>query len=82
MSDDNEKVIKLVQKNNPSEKIQGVNPKQLLKEAGSVSYDSLILVGWSDEHFRISWSSELTPEEVFLQLELAKTRIMANMYEF
>ena len=83
MSEDNEnkKIFKLVQKENPPEETPGETPDALI-ETYKGQFESLILVGWKEDHFKIAWSKDFTPEEVFLQLELAKTRIMANIYSF
>lgn len=79
--DDDNKVIKLVQKDKPPEENPGVTPNELLKEAID-NYEDIILVGWNGDQFKISWSENYTPEEVYLQLELAKNRIMERLYQF
>jgi hypothetical protein len=83
MDDEDKKVLKLVQKSKekPPEETPGVTPDDLLKE-GIGNYESLILVGWSGDHFKVSWNLGLTPDEVYVLLDLAKSRLMANMYEF
>jgi hypothetical protein len=84
MDDDDKKVLKLVQKSKekpPEDNTPGVTPDDLLKE-GIGNYESLILVGWSGDHFKVSWNLGLTPDEVYVLLDLAKSRLMANMYEF
>jgi len=78
---DEPKIFKLVQKEKPPEETPGVTPDDLLKE-GIGNYESLILVGWSGDHFKVSWNLGLTPDEVYVLLDLAKSRLMANMYEF
>jgi hypothetical protein len=74
-------VIKLVTKDKPPEETPGVTPDDLLKEAHN-GYEQLILVGWKEDSFKISWSSELSPEEVYVNLSLALERLMNKMYEF
>lgn len=79
--EDKKNVIKLVTKDKPPEETPGVKPDDLLKEALG-NYDNLILIGWKDDSFKISWSDELEPEEVYLQLDLAKDRLLRKMFEF
>ena len=74
-------VIKLVTKDKPPEETPGVTPDDLLKEAHN-GYEQLILVGWKEDSFKISWSSDLSPEEVYVNLSLALDRLMNKMYEF
>jgi hypothetical protein len=75
-------IVKLVTaKEKPPEETPGVNPNTLLKD-GINNYDNLIMIGWKDDHFKISWSDTISIEEVYIHLELAKNRLMANMYEF
>jgi len=74
-------IIKLVTKEKPPEETLEVHPDDLLKEALG-NYDSLILIGWKDDSFKVSWSTDITPEEVYLQLDLAKDRLLKKMYEF
>lgn len=74
-------VIKLVTKDKPPEETPGVTPNDLLKD-GLDQYESLILVGWKEDSFKISWSEDLAPEEVYLQLDLAKDRLLKKMFEF
>jgi hypothetical protein len=82
MDDDKIKnIVKLVSKEKPPEETQGVSPNYLLKE-GIDNYDNLIMIGWKGDSFKISWSKELSIEEVYIHLDLAKNRLMANMYEF
>ncbi len=84
MEDDTGKVkniIKLVNKEKPPEETPGVTPNDLLKD-GLNQYESLILVGWKEDSFKISWSEDLAPEEVYLQLDLAKDRLLKKMFEF
>lgn len=78
--DDGKKVFKFVQKDNPPED-RGVTPNDLL-ELAKDNYDDLIIVGWGGENFKISWTDGFTPEEVYVQLELAKARIMDKLYQF
>lgn len=79
--EDKKNVIKFVTKDKPPKETPGVTPNELLKEAVN-NYDSIILIGWKDDSFKISWSTELSPEEVYLQLDLAKDRLMARMFQF
>lgn len=79
MEDD--KIVRLVNKEKPPAEEPGATPNDLLKEATD-NYDDLILVGWKGDHFKISWSVNLSPEEVYLQLELAKSRLMDKLYQF
>jgi hypothetical protein len=84
MEDDTGKVkniIKLVNKEKPPEETPGVTPNDLLKESLD-QYESLILVGWKEDSFKVSWSEDLAPEEVYLQLDLAKDRLLKKMFEF
>lgn len=84
MEDDTGKVkniIKLVTKEKPPEETPGVTPDDLLKE-GIGNYDSLILIGWKEDSFKISWSEELSPDEVYLHFDLAKDRLLKKIYEF
>jgi len=83
MDNDDKKVFKLIQKDKekPPEETPGVTPDDLLKE-GLGKYDELILVGWHGDHFKISWTENLLPEEVNLQLDLAKSRLLNKLYEF
>lgn len=82
MDDEKKKnVLKLISKEKPPEETPGATPDELIK-GGSGQYDNLIMIGWKDDSFKISWSSELTIEEVYLHLDLAKNRLMANMFEF
>lgn len=74
-------IIKLVNKEKPPEETPGVTPNDLLKD-GLNQYESLILVGWKEDSFKISWSEDLAPEEVYLQLDLAKDRLLKKMFEF
>lgn len=74
-------IIKLVTKDKPPEETPGVTPNDLLKD-GLDQYESLILVGWKEDSFKISWSEDLAPEEVYLQLDLAKDRLLKKMFEF
>lgn len=79
--DDDKKIVKLVPKEKPPEDKPGVTANKLLKE-GIDNYDNLILVGWHGDHFKISWSEDFTPDEVYTLLDLAKNRLIANMYQF
>ena len=54
----------------------------LTKSTSYNQYEQLILVGWKEDSFKISWSSELSPEEVYVNLSLALDRLMNKMYEF
>lgn len=84
MEDDTGKIkniIKLVTKDKPPEETPGVTPDDLLKE-GIGNYDNLILIGWKEDNLKISWSEELSPEEVYLHFDLAKDRLLKKMYEF
>ena len=84
MEDDTGKIkniIKLVTKDKPPEETPGVTPNDLLKE-GLDQYESLILVGWKEDSFKVSWSEDVSPEEVYLQLDLAKDRLLKKMFEF
>ncbi len=82
MTDDTDKkIFKLVQKEKPPEETPGVTADDLLKE-GMGNYDNLILVGWHGDHFKISWSEDFSPEEVYLLLTLAKERLMNKLYAF
>ena len=81
MDDDKKKIVKLVSKEKPPEDSPGVTPNDLLKE-GLDNFDELILIGWHGDHFKISWTSNLLPEEVNLQLDLAKSRLLNKLYEF
>lgn len=74
-------IIKLVNKEKPPEETPGVTPNDLLKD-GLNQYESLILVGWKEDSFKISWSEDISPEEVYLQLDLAKDRLLKKMFEF
>lgn len=74
-------IIKLVTKDKPPEETPGVTPNDLLKD-GLDQYESLILVGWKEDSFKISWSEDLAPEKVYLQLDLAKDRLLKKMFEF
>lgn len=74
-------IIKLVSKEKPPEETPGVKPNDLLKD-GINNYDNLIMIGWKDDSFKISWSDTISIEEVYIHLDLAKNRLMANMYEF
>lgn len=74
-------IIKLVNKEKPPEETPGVTPNDLLKD-GLDQYESLILVGWKEDSFKISWSEDISPEEVYLQLDLAKDRLLKKMFEF
>lgn len=80
-NDTSKNVIKLVTKDKPPEETPGVTPNDLLKEAID-HYDSLIIIGWHQDSFKVSWSTELEPEEVYLQLDLAKDRLLKKMFEF
>jgi hypothetical protein len=79
--DDGKKVFKFVQKDSPPEEDRGATPNELLQLAKD-NYDDLIIVGWGGESFKISWTDGFTPEEVYVQLELAKARIMDKLYQF
>lgn len=81
MDEDNKKVFKLVTKDKPPEETPGVTPNHLLTE-GIDKYDDLILIGWKEDQFKISWSEGYSPEEVYLQLQLAKDRIMDKLFIF
>ncbi len=81
MDEDDKKVFKLVTKDKPPEETPGVTPNHLLTE-GLDNYDDLILIGWKGDQFKISWSEEYSPEEVYLQLQLAKDRIMDKLFIF
>lgn len=83
MDDDNKNIFRLVNNKEkpPEESSPGVTPDDLLKE-GLGKYDELILVGWHGDHFKISWTENLLPEEVNLQLDLAKSRLLNKLYEF
>ena len=84
MEDDTGKIkniIKLVNKEKPPEETPGVTPNDLLKD-GLDQYESLILVGWKEDSFKVSWSEDISPEEVYLQLDLAKDRLLKKMFEF
>jgi hypothetical protein len=74
------KVFKLVTKEKPPED-PGVTANDLLKE-GIDNYDNIILIGWHGDSFKISWSEDFTPEEVYVLLEVAKDRLMNRMYVF
>lgn len=79
--DDDKKIIKLVTKEKPPEDEPGVTPNDLIKESVD-KYDDIIIVGWKDDHFKISWSEGYTPDEVYVQLELAKARLLDKLYQF
>lgn len=79
--EDNSKIFKLVQKEKPPEETPGVTANDMLKEAID-NYDNLILVGWQGDHFKISWSEDFSPEEVYVLLTLARDRLMNKMYSF
>lgn len=81
MSEDDKKVLKLITKEKPPEDTPGATPNDLLKEAMD-GFEDLILIGWSGDHFKISWSVSLQPEEVYLLLDLAKSRLMDKLYQF
>lgn len=81
MSEDDKKILKLITKEKPPEDTPGATPNDLLKEAMD-GYEDLILIGWSGDHFKISWSLNLQPEEVYLLLDLAKSRLMDKLYQF
>ncbi len=81
MSDEDKKIIKLVTKDKPPEEDPGVTPNQMLEEAKD-KYDNLILIGWEGDHFKLSWSEDFSPEEVYVLLEIAKDRLMNRLYSF
>lgn len=82
MNDDNKNIFKLVNnKEKPPEETPGATPDELLKEALG-KYDELILVGWHGDNFKISWTANLMPEEVNLQFDLAKARLLNKLYDF
>lgn len=82
MDDNDKKIFKLVNnKEKPPENTLGVTPDDLLKE-GLGKFDDLILIGWHGDQFKISWTENLTPEEVNLQFDLAKSRLLNKLYEF
>lgn len=81
MDGEDKKIIKLVNKEKPPAEEPGATPNDLLQEAMD-GFDDIILVGWKGDHFKISWSMDLSPEEVYLQLELAKSRLMDKLYQF
>lgn len=82
MDDNDKKIFKLVNnKEKPPEETPGVTPDDLLKE-GLGKFDDLILIGWHGDQFKISWTENLTPEEVNLQFDLAKSRLLNKLYEF
>ena len=82
MTDEEKKnIIKLVSKEKPPEDEPGVTADDLLKQ-GLGNFDNLILVGWHGDSFKISWSEDFTPEEVYVLLEVAKDRLMNRMYSF
>ena len=82
MTDEEKKVFKLVQKEKPpEEEPPRVTANDLLKE-GIDNYDNIILVGWHGDHFKISWSEDISPEEVYVLLTLARERLMNKMYSF
>lgn len=79
--EDDKKIVKLVTKEKPPEDKPGVTANELLKE-GLGKYDNLIMIGWHGDSFKISWSEDFTPEEVYTLLDLAKSRLLAHMYSF
>lgn len=81
MDNDDKKILKLINKEKPPEETPGVTPNDLIKESVD-KYDDIIIVGWKDDHFKISWSEGYSPEEVYVQLELAKTRLLDKLYQF
>ena len=82
MSDDDKKIFKLVPKEKPpEEEPPGVKANDLLKE-GIDNYDNLILVGWHKDQFKMVWSEDLEPEEVYVFLSLAKDKLLDKMYDF
>ena len=82
MDNEDKKVLKLfTNKEKPPEDTPGATPNDLLKEAMD-GYEDLILIGWSGDHFKISWSLNLQPEEVYPLLDLAKSRLMDKLYQF
>ena len=80
MSDDTN-IFKIVPKEKPPEETPGVTANDMLKQ-GIDNYDNLILVGWHGDHFKISWSEDFSPEEVYVLLTLARDRLMNKMYSF
>lgn len=81
MSDEDKKIVKLVSKEKPPEDKPGVTADELMKE-GLGAYDNLIMIGWHGDSFKISWSEDFTPDEVYTLLDLAKNRLLNNMYTF
>jgi hypothetical protein len=82
MDNDDKKILKLINKEKPPEdNTPGVTPNDLIKESVD-KYDDIIIVGWKDDHFKISWSEGYSPEEVYVQLELAKVRLLDKLYQF
>lgn len=83
MDDNDKKIFKLVNNKEkpPEDSSPGVTPDDLLKE-GLGKFDDLILIGWHGDQFKISWTENLTPEEVNLQFDLAKSRLLNKLYEF
>jgi len=80
--DNDTKVFKLIQKEKPpEEKPLEVTPDDLFKEAIG-KYEDAIVIGWKGEQFIMSWSSDYSPEEVNLQLDLAKARLINKLFEF
>jgi len=79
--DEEKKIFKLVSKDKPPEENPGVTVNQMLEQAKD-KYDNIILVGWEGDHFKISWSEDFTPDEVYVLLELAKERLLNKMYSF
>lgn len=80
MTDDTN-IFKIVPKEKPPEETPGVTANDMLKQ-GIDNYDNLILVGWHGDNFKISWSEDFSPEEVYVFLTLARDRLMNKMYSF
>ena len=79
---DDDKIVKLVMtKEKPPEETPGVTPDVLLKDSLG-NYDELIIIGWHGDQFKISWTENLLPEDVNIQLDLAKSRLLNKLYEF
>ena len=79
--EDDKKVFKLVAKEKPPEDEPGVTPNELFKE-NIDSFEDVILIGWNGDQFKICWSEGYSPEEVNLQIDLAKQRLLHRMFEF
>lgn len=75
------KIVRLVQKEKTTtKKSSGPSKEDLLNKAKD--YDSLIIIGWKGEFFTASWINNLTPEEVYMHLDIAKERVLRSLYPF